>query len=73
MNAARLAEMRRQALGLLSDGLDNSSAVRFIDVAQLARRLDVTIYSVALRSEPPSSRSLPLLEAEDVRTYQRRL
>ena len=66
-------EMRRQALVLLSDGLDNSSAVRFIDVAQLARRLDVTIYSVALRSDPPSSRSLPLLEAEDVRTYDKAL
>ena len=66
-------EMRRQALVLLSDGLDNSSAVRFIDVAQLARRLDVTIYSVALRSDPPSSRSLPLLEAEDVGTYDKAL
>lgn len=66
-------EMRRQALVLLSDGLDNGSVVRFSDVAQLARRLDVTIYSVALRSDPPSSRSLPLLEAEDVRTYDNAL
>jgi VWFA-related protein len=66
-------EMRRQALVLLSDGLDNSTVVRFSDVAQLARRLDVTIYSVAMRSDPPSSRSLPLLEAEDVRTYDKAL
>jgi VWFA-related protein len=66
-------EMRRQALVLLSDGFDNSSTVRFGDVAQLARRLDVTIYSVTLRSAAPSPRSLPLLEAEDVRTYDNAL
>ena len=66
-------EMRRQALVLLSDGFDNSSVVRFGDVAQLARRLDVTIYPVALRSARPSPRSLPLLEPEDVGTYDNAL
>jgi VWFA-related protein len=35
---------------LLSDGLDNSSHVTLEDVSDLARRLDVTIYTVALRS-----------------------
>jgi VWFA-related protein len=42
--------IRRQALVLLSDGLDNSSHVTSEDVAELARRLDVTIYTIALRS-----------------------
>ena len=63
-------EMRRQALVLLSDGFDNSSEVRFRDVAQLARRLDVTIYSVSLRSARPSPRSLSGFEPEDVGTYR---
>jgi VWFA-related protein len=62
-------EMRRQALVLLSDGFDNSSEVRFRDVARLARRVDVTIYSVALRSDQPSSRSLSGFEPEEVGTY----
>jgi hypothetical protein len=44
------AEMRRQALVLVSDGLDNASHVTFDDVTELARRLDVTIYTIALRS-----------------------
>ena len=66
-------EMRRQALVLLSDGFDNSSEVRFGDVAQLARRLDVTIYSVALRSARPSPRSLSGFEPENVGTYDNAL
>jgi VWFA-related protein len=65
--------MRRQALVLLSDGFDNSSEVRFGDVAQLARRLDVTIYSVALRSARPSPRSLSGFEPENVGTYDNAL
>lgn len=44
------AETRRQALVLLSDGFDNSSHVTLEDVSDLARRLEVTIYTVALRS-----------------------
>jgi VWFA-related protein len=66
-------EMRRQALVLLSDGFDNSSEVRFGDVAQLARRLDVTIYSVAPRSARPSPRSLSGFEPENVGTYDNAL
>ena len=44
------SETRRQALVVLSDGLDNASHVTFEDVTELARRLDVTIYTIALRS-----------------------
>jgi VWFA-related protein len=41
------AEMRRQALVLLSDGRDNASHVTFEDVTELARRMDVTVYTIA--------------------------
>ena len=41
-------EIRRQALVLFSDGLDNASHVRFEDVSELARSLDVTIYTITL-------------------------
>lgn len=41
--------MRRQALIVLSDGLDTTSHVTFEDVTGLARTLDVTIYTVSLR------------------------
>ena len=44
-------ELRRQALVLLSDGVDNASHVTFDDAAELARQLDVTIYTIALRQE----------------------
>jgi VWFA-related protein len=43
-------ETRRQALVLLSDGFDNSSHMTVDDVSELARRLDVTIYTVTLRN-----------------------
>jgi Ca-activated chloride channel family protein len=42
-------EVRRQALVLLSDGLDNSSHLTFDATTDLARRLDVSIYTIALR------------------------
>ena len=51
----RRSETRRQALVVLSDGLDNSSHVTYDDVAEVARRLDVTIYAIALRSAVVSS------------------
>jgi VWFA-related protein len=43
-------EMRRQALVLLSDGMDTTSHVSFDDVIMLARHEDVTIYTIALRN-----------------------
>ena len=44
-------QIRRQALVLLSDGLDNRSRLAFEDVMDLARRVDVNIYVVALRGD----------------------
>jgi len=41
-------EIRRQALVVFSDGLNNASHVRFEDVSELARALDVTIYTIML-------------------------
>ena len=49
-------EIRRQALVLLSDGLDNTSHLLFDDVMQLARRVGVSIYVIALRGEAASIR-----------------
>jgi Ca-activated chloride channel family protein len=43
-------DVRRQTLVLLSDGLDNNSHLAFDDVLDLARRIDVNIYVIALRS-----------------------
>jgi VWFA-related protein len=43
-------EIRRQALVVFSDGLDNASHVRFEDVSELARALVVTIYTITLHS-----------------------
>jgi len=44
-------DIRRQALVLLSDGLDNTSHLLFDDVMQLARRVGVSIYVIALRGQ----------------------
>jgi Ca-activated chloride channel homolog len=41
-------EVRRQALVVFSDGLDTASHVRFEDVSELARALDVTIYTITM-------------------------
>jgi Ca-activated chloride channel family protein len=46
-------QVRRQALVLLSDGLDNKSHLAFEDVMDLARRVDVNIYVIALRGDVP--------------------
>jgi len=42
-------QVRRQALVLLSDGLDNRSHLAFDDVLDYARRVSVNIYAIALR------------------------
>ena len=41
-------EIRRQALVVFSDGVDTASHVRFEDVSELARALDVTIYTITM-------------------------
>jgi Ca-activated chloride channel homolog len=45
------ADVRRQALVLLSDGMDTRSRLPFEDVVDLARRVEVNIYVIALRGE----------------------
>lgn len=47
--AASSADIRRQAIVLLSDGDDTSSLVDFDSVLDLAKRSEVTIYSIGLR------------------------
>ena len=44
------AQVRRQALVLLTDGIDTRSRLAFEDVLDVARRGDVSIYVVALKS-----------------------
>ena len=60
--------VRRQVLVLLSDGLDNKSRLSFDDVLDLARRADVGVYVIALRSEavkaPRSQLAGTVLNAE---------
>jgi len=52
-------EIRRHALVVLSDGVDTSSHVTFDDVAHLARTLDVTIYTIALRDSVSTATAAP--------------
>ena len=44
------ADMRRQAIVVLSDGADTSSLVSFDDVVALARKTGVNIYTVSMQS-----------------------
>jgi Ca-activated chloride channel family protein len=44
-------QLRRQVLVLLSDGLDNASHLEFEDVMDLARRVGVSIYVIAIRGD----------------------
>ncbi len=55
-------EIRRQAIILLSDGEDTSSAIGFDDVMDLARRSETAIYPIGLMGED-SSRSRGFREA----------
>ena len=61
-------QVRRQALVVLSDGLDNRSRLGFEEVIDLARRVDVNIYVVALRGDaaliPRAMRDSSTLQAE---------
>jgi VWFA-related protein len=60
-------ELRRQALVVLSDGVDTSSHVTFDDVTTLARTLDVTIYTIALRDANEAVRKRREMLSERVR------
>jgi Ca-activated chloride channel family protein len=45
--------LRRQALVVLSDGEDTASLKSYDDVAELAKRSDVTIYAIGVRDRDP--------------------
>jgi Ca-activated chloride channel family protein len=47
----RRADIRRQAIIVLSDGEDTSSLVTFDQVLELTKDTDVTIYTISLRRE----------------------
>jgi Ca-activated chloride channel homolog len=69
-------EMRRQVLVLLTDGVDNGSHLSFDDVMDLARRVGVNIYIIAIRDQfalgPRQTRQQLLLQAEySMRTVAR--
>ena len=51
--ARQAADVRRQAIVVLSDGADTSSLVSFDDVLLLARKTGVNVYTVALKSNYP--------------------
>ena len=50
------ADLRREAIIVLSDGEDTSSLVTFDEVLELAKRSDTAIYSIGLQSEDSRSR-----------------
>ena len=51
VRAAAGAELRRQAIVVLSDGEDTSSLVSYEEVLDLARRSETSIYAIGLRSK----------------------
>jgi Ca-activated chloride channel family protein len=57
------AQVRRQVLVLLSDGLDNKSHISFDEVMDLARRVGVNIYVIALRGEVALMRRIDMDES----------
>jgi len=52
-------EIRRHAIVLLSDGEDTSSSVPFDEVFDLARRSDVSIYTIGLGMKPSTDPHVP--------------
>ncbi len=48
-------DVRRQAIIVLSDGEDTSSLVSFEEVLDLAKRSEVAIYTIGIRSREPST------------------
>jgi Ca-activated chloride channel family protein len=57
-------ELRRQAIILLSDGQDTNSLNKFDDVADMAKRSAVTIYSIGLQDEGEQNRHSAFNEAD---------
>jgi Ca-activated chloride channel homolog len=55
--AQHQADVRRQAIAVLSDGEDTSSLVSFDDVLELARKSGVSIYPIVLQSKYAATRN----------------
>lgn len=53
----READVRREAIIVLSDGEDTSSLVSFEEVLELAKRSETAIYSIGLKSDDRRSRT----------------
>lgn len=62
-------ELRRRAIVLLSDGEDTASLVSEDQVVELARKTEISIYAISLRSNHPSDRNrLSFSQAEHLLT-----
>ncbi len=57
MRDKKAAELRRRAIILLSDGEDTASLVTDDQVLELARKSEINIYAISLRSNRPQDRS----------------
>lgn len=51
VRAASKAEIRRQAVVILSDGEDTSSLINYEDVLESSKRSEVAVYAIGLRSK----------------------
>lgn len=51
VRAASTAEIRRQAVVILSDGEDTSSLIAYEDVLESSKRSEVAVYAIGLRSK----------------------
>jgi len=56
MKATTPSELRRQAIVILSDGEDTTSLVTYDEVLDAAKRSEVIVYAIGLRSKEPVSR-----------------
>jgi Ca-activated chloride channel homolog len=64
--ARSASAVRRQAIAVLSDGVDTASLVSFDDVVGLARRIGVNVYTIGLRtSAAQGSAPAPLTADSD--------
>jgi Ca-activated chloride channel family protein len=70
LRKARLSQnpdqIRRQAIVLLSDGEDTTSVLGYQEVVEAAKREDVVVYAIGLRSKNTSSSSRGFNEADYV-------
>jgi Ca-activated chloride channel homolog len=64
MRDKNAAELRRRAVVLLSDGEDTASLVSDDQVLELARKSEINIYAISLRSKRPQDRGQAFSQAE---------